>query len=109
MYGLATNPIIRKLDGICEQIWYADNSAAIGTVAQLHACWTKLAEVGQAFGYFPNPVKTWLVTKQDHFNLATDTFRRLGVNVTPEGRPYLSAAIGTREYIEKYVSSKVSI
>ena len=58
------------------------------------------AEVGPAFGYFPNPAKTCLVTKQDHFNLATDTFRRSGVNVTPEGRPYLGAAIGTREYIE---------
>ena len=108
MYGLATIPIIRKLDGICEQIWYTDDSAAIGTVAQLHAWWTKLAEVGPAFGYFPNPAKTWLVTKQDHFNLVTDTFRRSGVNVTPEGRPYLGAVIGTHEYIEKYVSSKVS-
>ena len=74
MYGLATIPIIRKLDDICEQIWYADDSAAIGTVTQLHAWWTKLAEVGPAFGYFPNPAKMWLVTKQDYFNLATNTF-----------------------------------
>ena len=37
MYGLATIPVIRKLDGLCEQIWYADDSAAIGTVVQLHA------------------------------------------------------------------------
>ena len=108
MYGLATIPVIRKLDGLCEQIWYADDSAAIGTVVQLHAWWTKLAEVGPAFGYFPNPAKTWLVTKQDHFNLATDTFGGSGVNVTPEGRPYLGAAIGIREYVEKYVRSKVS-
>ena len=69
MYGLATIPIIRKLDSICEQIWYADDSAAIGTVVQLLDWWTKLTEVGLAFGYFPNPVKAWLVTKQDHFNL----------------------------------------
>ena len=67
-----------------------------------------LTEVGPAFGYFPNPAKTWLVTKQDHFNLATETFRGSGVNVTSEGRPYLGAAIGTSEYVEKYVSSKVS-
>ena len=84
--------------------------AAIGTIiVQLHvqAWWTKLTELGPAFGYFTNPATTWLVTKQDHFNLATDTFRGSGVNVTSEGRPYLGAAIGTSEYVEKYVSSKV--
>ena len=37
MYGLATIPLIRRLDGLCKQIWYADNSAAIGTVKQLLA------------------------------------------------------------------------
>ena len=37
MYGLATIPLIRRLDGLCKQIWYADDSAAIGTVEQLHA------------------------------------------------------------------------
>ena len=108
MYSLATIPIIRKLDGICVQIWHMDDSAAVGTVEQLHAWWTKLVEVGPAFGYFPNPVKTWLVTKQDHFSLATDTFGGSGVNVTPDGRPYLGAAIGTHEYVEKYVSSKAN-
>ena len=108
MYGLATIPIIRKLDSICEQIWFADDSAAIGKIAQLHAWWTKLIKVGPAFGYLPNPAKTWIVGKQDHLNLATDTFRGSGVNVTSEGRPYLGAAIGTSEYLEKYVSAKVS-
>ena len=108
MYGLATIPIIRKLDGICEQIWYADDSAAIGSVVQLHPWWTKLVEVGPAFGYFPNPAKMSLVTKQDQFNLANDTFGGSGVNITPEGRPYLGAAIGTHQYVEKYVRAKVS-
>ena len=63
MYGLATIPIIRKLDGLCKQVWYADDSSAIGTIGQLHDWWNKLAAIGPAFGYFPNPSKTWLVTK----------------------------------------------
>ena len=65
-------------------------------------------KVGPAFGYLPNPAKTWIVAKQDHLNLVTDTFRGSGVNVTSEGRPYLGAAFGTSEYLEKYVSAKVS-
>ena len=36
MYGLATIPIIRKLNGLCKQVWYADDSVAIGTIGQLH-------------------------------------------------------------------------
>ena len=43
MYGLATIPLIRRLDGLCKQIWYADDSAAIGTIEQLHAWWNRLA------------------------------------------------------------------
>ena len=63
MYGLATIPIINTLDGICKQVWYADDSTAIGTIEQLHSWWRKLVEIGPSFGYFPNPAKTWLVTK----------------------------------------------
>ena len=107
MYGLATIPLIRRLDGLCKQIWYADDSAAIGTVEQLHAWWNRLAAEGPAFGYFPNPSKTWLVTKQRHFNEASNMFAGSGVNVTLDGRPYLGAVIGSQEYVEEYVSSKV--
>ena len=107
MYGLATIPLIRRLDGLCKQIWYADDSAAIGTVEQLHAWWNRLAAEGPAFGYFPNPSKTWLVTKQRHFDEASNMFAGSGVNVTLDGRPYLGAVIGSQEYVEEYVSSKV--
>ncbi len=102
MYGLATMPIINNLDGMCTQIWYADDSAAIGTVKQLHGWWEKLKEIGSAFGYYPNPAK------QDYFTPATNIFSGSGVNITPRGRPYLGSAIGTREYVEEYVSTKVN-
>ena len=36
------------------------------------------------------------------------TFAGTGVNVTPDGEPYLGAAVGSVEYIENYVESKVS-
>ena len=58
MYGLATLPLIRRLDGLCTQVWYADDSAAIGKLAQLREWWDKLATDGPSFGYFANPSKT---------------------------------------------------
>ena len=35
MYGLATIPLIRKLEGQYKQVWYANNSAAIGKIDHL--------------------------------------------------------------------------
>ena len=32
----------------------------------------------------------------------------VGVNVIAEGRPYLGAAIGSKAFIENYLSSKVA-
>lgn len=61
IYGLATIPLIRQLNGLGRQVWYADDSAATGTVSQLRAWWDKLAEHGPAFGYFPG-----IVVKQEH-------------------------------------------
>ncbi len=40
---------------------------------------------------------------------ATNIFAGSGVNITPQGRPYLGAAIGSREYIEEYVNTKVQL
>ena len=42
MYGLATIPLIRRLDGLCKQVWYADDSMAAGKLAQLREWWDKL-------------------------------------------------------------------
>ena len=74
MYGLATIPLIRRLDGLCTQVWYADDSAAIGKLAQLREWWDKLATDGPSFGYFANPSKTWLVTKDGHHEEASAIF-----------------------------------
>ena len=64
MYGLATIPLTQRLDVLCRQLRCADNSAATATVEQLYALWNRLAREDPAFGYFSNPSKTWLVTKQ---------------------------------------------
>ena len=107
MYGLATIPLIRRLKGLCKQVWYADDSAATGTMEQLRAWWDKLVKHGPGLGYFPNPSKTWIVTKREHHEEATKVFADSGINITSEGRPYLGAAIGSTAYITEYVSSKV--
>ena len=57
---------------------------------------------------FPNPNKTWLVTNEGFQTFGSSTFDQTGVNITPDGRLYLGAAIGSPSYVENYVRSKVS-
>ena len=56
----------------------------------------------------PDASKTWLVTKSRYHAAAVSIFTGMGVNMTPEGRPYLGAAIGSREYVTAQVESKVN-
>ena len=108
MYGLATIPLIRRLDGLCTQVWYTDDSAAAGRLVQLREWWDKLASEGPSFGYYANPSKTWLVTKDDYLEEASAIFADSGVNITSNGRSYLGAVIGSQEFAAEYVRSKVS-
>jgi hypothetical protein len=83
MYGLATIPLIRKLDGLCLQMWHADDSAAAS--------------------------KTWLVTKAGYLEEASAIFAISGLNSTLNGRPYLGAVFGSQEFTVEYIKSKVSV
>ena len=108
MYALATIPLIKKLDGNYKQVWFADDAAAVGRIVDLRVWWDRLSTSGPGFGYFPNASKTWLVTKEGLHDAAVSIFANTGVNVTPDGRPYLGAAMGSQEYVAGQVESKVN-
>ena len=107
MYGHATTSLIRKLDSPCKQVWYADDSAAFGSFEQLYSCWKRLNTEGHRFGYFANPSNTWLVTRDQFLHNTANIFAGSGVNITSHGRPYLGAPLGSPEFIEEYLRSKV--
>ena len=108
MYVLATIPLIKKLKGSSKQIWYADDATTAGKIADLRAWWDLLISEGPDFGYFPNPSKTWLITKEGFNDAGLSGFAGKGVRITSDGRPYLGAAIGSGEYVKNYVKSKVN-
>ena len=72
--------------GTANRLWYADDAAAVGTIADLRNWWDKLTTVGPRYGYFPNPSKTWLVTKEGLGATTASIFASTGVKVTPDGR-----------------------
>ncbi len=109
MYALATLPLIKELKSIknVKQVWYADDASSTGKIKDLYEWWKKLTTLGPRFGYSPNAMKTWLVTKEEHLTTATTQFANEGVNITSEGRPYLGAALGKPEFVSSYVRNKV--
>ena len=64
IYGIAIFPLIRHLDGLCRQLWFADDISAGGRVEFLREWWQKLKELGPAYGYHPNLSKTWRLVKE---------------------------------------------
>ncbi len=108
MYAVATLPLIKRLPKSATQVWYADDGSALGTVTNLREWWDELARLGPGYGYFPNPSKTWLVTKEDCHSNAVAAFEGTNINVTSSGRPYLGAALGTVAYTDQFVSEKVA-
>ena len=58
--------------------------------------------------YYPNDKKCWIITKPDREIVVKDAFKETAINVTVQGQRHLSAAIGSREYVEEYVNDKVT-
>ena len=97
----------RSLPGDVQQAWYADDASASGSLKHLRAWWDELLSLGPAYGYNANALKTWLITKQQYLQSAKEAFRGTLVNISADGRLLLGAALGTREYTERYVNKKV--
>ena len=91
-------PLNRRLADQCKQIWYADDANGGGRISQLKSWWNILTKIGPSFGYYPNAEKTWLLVKEEHFELATTTFQSTGVQITTEGRQLLGAPLGTSKF-----------
>jgi hypothetical protein len=106
LYALAIVPLMNELHGISSHVWYADDAQATGRLNALRQWWETLITRGPSFGYFPNASKTVLVVKPEMLPEALEIFKGTGISLT-EGSRDLGAAIGTKKFIEKYVSDKV--
>ena len=107
MFALATLPLMNKLSRDVKQCWYADDASAGGELQHIKVWWDGLSQMGPQYGYFPNPEKTWLVVKEEHYEAANATFAGSGIQLTRLGRQYLGSAIGSTAFSEAFVKMKV--
>jgi len=66
--------------------------------------------LGPLYGYHVNLLKLWLVNIPRYLEVATTAFKGTHMNITTvtEGTPHLGAALGTPEYVQQFVSEKVT-
>ena len=113
-YGLGIQPLTKHLSATvnqsaCKQSWYADDSTAVGRLAEIRRWWDELASTGPKYGYYPKPSKTVLIIKDP--TLMTEAMRIFdgtGIKLSTEGERHLGAVLGSDEYRLSYVKTKIS-
>ncbi len=88
-------------------MWYADDSAAGGSIGNLKKWWDELCESGPLFGYFPNICKTHLLIQPDDIVQAQSIFANSNVNIITEAIEYFGGAIGSVPFITKFLEKEV--
>ena len=58
--------------------------------------------------HYPNPTKTVLVTKPEHFSTAQEIFQHTGVAIKSDGARYLGGALGSVQYREACVTARAN-
>ena len=110
LYVISTVPLIMSLSSLqAKQVWYADDSAASGSLTDLHQWWLNVQELAPDFCYYVNTTKSWLIVKEEFEDTAKELFRDSEINITTSGRPYLGSPIGTSEFMSDFVGSKISL
>ncbi len=106
---MSSIPLISSLehpDGLCKQVWYADDASACGEMVSLREWFNELKMKGPLFGYFPEPSKCFLVVKEIFVCVAEKVFEGSGVNVVCSHR-LLGGVIGSDSGKNQFVSEQV--
>ena len=109
LYAISLQPLITHLNvsSLAKQCWFADDASGSGSLEELKKWWDELIETGPGLGYYPNAKKCWLITKPEKEEAARDVFDGIAINITTQSHKHLGAALGSRSYLEEYVSGKV--
>ena len=109
LYAVSLQPLIARLNAstLVKQCWFADDATGAGSLGELKKWWGVLNESGPSLGYFPNAKKCWLIVKPEKEEAARDLFDQTSINISTRGQKHLGAVLGSRSYLEEYVSEKV--
>ena len=66
-----------------------------------------MEEFGPHYGYYPNGLKTHVVTKPGYVEIAKEIFDGTGIEISSEGKRYLGGVIGSSDLLKRLVDRKV--
>ena len=96
IYAIGTTPLIMMMIELvttrCDDIKivaFADDFSAAGKLTFLLQWWKTLIEIGSKFGYYPEPKKSWPITKLETHTLAKEVFETTKVKITNSGKRYI--------------------
>ena len=109
MYVIGTLPLIHFLNdpGRWTQLWYADDASVSGTLPELYNWFNQLCSYGPSFGYYPEPIKSFVVVNKQWESDAAAVFGDLGVQVVTGDR-FIGGFIGSCGERDEYVMYKVN-
>ena len=67
IYAVSTRSIIDSLKENMQcaaQVWFAEDSTAVGRLVPLHEWWLHLTKISPRYGYHPKSEKTWFIVKR---------------------------------------------
>ena len=103
-YATSMIPLSTKSAGV-KKLFYADDGSGGAKLDCLKVWWDSLKREGPPLGYFPYPLKSWLITKPAHLLRAQELFP--DVNITTDGHEFLGSFIGNEEATKEFIDGKV--
>ena len=86
---------------------FADDITSVGKLLSLRQWWTQITNIGPHFGYFPQPTKSWLIVKENHYEEAKAVFEGTNIQISKTGERHLGAVIGSKSFRERYCKEMV--
>ena len=114
VYALGILPLIIVLSepiSVSEKVRqsaFADDLAGGGTLVQLRRWWDTIIEMGKYIGYSAKPSKSWLIVKEEYYDIAVEMFEGTGIQITKEGKRHLGAVIGSADFKHEYVTDLIN-
>ena len=108
LYAVSVQPFIIRLNAstFVKQCWFAADDTGAGSLGELKKWWGELNESGPCLGYFPNAKKCRLIVKPEKEEAARDLFRQTLINISTQAQKHLGAVLGSRSYLDEYVSER---
>ena len=95
MINMLIDIIITSTQSQVGVLAYVDDFSATGKRDDLRKWWDTLIIIGPKFGYYLEPIKTWLVVKPYRSQRTTKVFSGTNIKITNKGHRYLGRTVGT--------------